>query len=606
MRKQSTARTIDAAESTIDAHAFAENIGRASELWQLILQALGARNLAQPITAGHTDPLSFAESLLHLLRHTRIDGEMLANSQLGLMRDHMKLWQNMTGKLLGKSDGAYIEAAPKDRRFNDEAWQNQPVFDYMKQGYLINARYMQQSVEAIEGLDKHTAHKLTFFTRQLIDALSPSNFFLTNPEAMRALLESNGANLVAGLSHLLADIERGDGKLRISMTDEQAFQLGKNIATSKGSVVYENPLMQLIQYAPAGETVHVIPLLLVPAWINKYYVFDLKPENSMIQWLTKQGYNVFVISWANPDEKLSEKSFEDYLKDGPLAALKVIEEITGTKQTALMGYCLGGTLSAITLAYLRAKGQEKRIASVTYLTTLVDFSEAGDLSVFIDDAQLEALEARMSAKGYLEGQEMATTFNMLRSNDLIWSFVINNYLLGKAPFPFDLLYWNSDSTRMPAKMHAFYLRHMYQKNDLVKPGGITILGVPINLSKIQTPTYILATKEDHIAPWMSAYMATQIYDGPVTFTLADSGHIAGVINPPVKKKYGYWTSTSTHLPVTAEQWLKSVDEKMGSWWPHWSKWQQGFSGKKVKAKKPGSTKHKPIEAAPGRYAKVRA
>lgn len=606
MARSSAARKQPEISAVGDAQLFAENLGRAGDLWQRIWQSLSSHHVAQPMAMGHTDPLSLAESMIHTLRHARLDSEALANSQLGLMRDHLKLWQNMTGKLLGRTHESYIEVNAKDRRFKDEAWQNQPMFDYMKQAYLINARSLQQSLHAIHGLDAHTTQKLDFFTRQLIDALSPSNFMFTNPEAMRTLLESNGENLVKGLEHLLSDIERGHGKLRISMTDENAFELGKNIAATKGSVVYQNKLMQLIQYAPAGEQVYAVPLLLVPAWINKYYVFDLTEQNSMIRWLGKQGYNVFVISWANPDESLAEKGFEDYLKEGPLAALDVIEAITGSEQTALMGYCLGGTLSAITLAYLRAKGEHERIASVTYLTTLIDFENAGDLSVFIDDAQLDALEQRMSTKGYLEGQDMAATFNMLRSNDLIWSFVVNNYLLGKQPFPFDLLYWNSDSTRMPAKMHAFYLRHMYQRNDLVKPGGIKLLGVPINLSKIDTPTYILSTKEDHIAPWTSTYAATQIYDGPVTFTLADSGHIAGVINPPAKKKYGYWTSTSTHLPITAEAWFESVKEHPGSWWGHWSKWQQPFAGKKVKAKKPGNTKFKPIEPAPGKYAKVRA
>ena len=398
---------------------------------------------------------------------------------------------------------------------------------------------------------------------------------------------------------------RGDGQFRISMTDESSFEMGRNIAMTPGKVIYENDLMQLIQYTPIKEQVYSVPLLLVPAWINKYYIFDLTGERSFIHWLTQKGYTVFVVSWVNPDEKLGRKNFEDYLQEGPLTALDVIEDITGSDQTALIGYCLGGTLSSIALSYLKSIKEDHRIASVTYLTTLVDFADAGEISVFIDDSQLESLESRMSERGYLDASEMATTFNMLRANDLIWSFVINNYLLGKQPFPFDLLYWNSDSTRMPATMHAFYLRNMYQKNQLIKPNGLTLLDTPINLTKIKTPSYILATREDHIAPWMSAYVATQTYDGDVTFTLADSGHVAGVVNPPKKKKYCYWTNDA--LPPKAEDWFKTAEEHPGSWWDHWHSWQKALAGDKVKAKKrPGNQRYKPIEPAPGRYAKVKA
>jgi polyhydroxyalkanoate synthase len=420
---------------------------------------------------------------------------------------------------------------------------------------------------------------------------------------MRTMIETNGESVVSGLTMLLADLEKGDGSFRISMTDENAFTLGKNIAATPGQVVYENDLMQLIQYAPATEKVYKTPLLLIPAWINKYYILDLTAERSFVKFLTERGYTVFVISWVNPDEKLGRKRFDDYLREGPLAALDVIESITKVKQTAIVGYCLGGTLTAILLSYLRAIGEESRVVSATYLTTLVDFAEAGEISVFIDDTQLESLEDRMSERGYLQASEMATTFNMLRANDLIWSFMVNNYLLGKHPFPFDLLYWNSDSTRMPATMHAFYLRNMYQQNNLIKPGGITLLDVPINLTKIKTPAYILATREDHIAPWTSAYVATQVYDGDVVFSLADSGHVAGVVNPPAKNKYCYWESAN--VPPKAEDWLKHAKQHPGSWWTHWDRWQAKRLGPKVAGRKPGSTRYKPIEPAPGRYAKVK-
>ena len=603
-----TAPQLPDNEAPLDPQAFALNMTAASDLWQRIVQAAASQSLAKPMTIGHSDPISMAESMFNATRHMSIDPMTLANAQLGLAHDHMKLWQWWTRKLLGRDETPYVETAPKDRRFADASWANGAVFDYIKQNYLVNARWMQNLVGEIEGIDEQTRRKLTFFTRQFIDAMAPSNFAFTNPEVMRRMIDTNGESMVSGLTHLLEDLEKSKGSFQISMTNDDAFTLGKNIAATPGSVVYENDLMQLIQFAPATKTVYKTPLLLVPAWINKYYILDLTQERSFIKWATELGYTVFVIAWVNPDEKLGRKAFDDYLQEGPLAALDVIEHITKSKQTAMVGYCLGGTLTSITLSYLTSIGEADRVASATYLTTLVDFADAGEISVFIDDGQLEALEERMSERGYLEASEMTTTFNMLRANDLIWSFMVNNYLMGKQPFPFDLLYWNADSTRMPATMHAFYLRNMYQQNNLIKPGGITILDTPINLSKIETPSYILATREDHIAPWTSCYAATQVYDGDVTFTLADSGHVAGVINPPVKKKYGYWTSHTKpgdSLPAKPEEWLRTTQEHPGSWWPHWHQWQSKHAGTKVPARKVGNARYKPIEAAPGRYAKVR-
>ncbi len=603
-RPQPAPSEAPSSDRTGDTEAITQNITRAAELWQKIATALANHSLNDPNALNSADSLSFAKSLMEATRNMTIDPAQLMESQMGLLHDHMKLWENITHKLLGKAEPAYIEASPKDRRFRDESWSASTMHDYIKQGYLLNARWLQDTVNNIQGIDPHTARKLNFFTRQFVDAVSPSNFMLTNPEVMRTTLESNGENVVAGMQQLLHDIEKSHGRLRISMTDDKAFTLGKDIATAKGSVVYQNDLMQLIQYEATTKQVHKTPLLLVPAWINKYYIFDLKPESSFIKWLVSQGFTVFVVSWVNPDEKLGRKSFDDYLMQGPLAALDVIEKITGSSSTSIIGYCLGGTLTAITLSYLRSIGQEKRVASASYLTTLIDFTDAGDIQVFIDDAQLGALEERMSERGYLDGADMAATFNMLRANDLIWSFVINNYMLGKTPFPFDLLYWNADSTRMPATMHAFYLRHMYQRNDLVKPGALEICNTPIHVAKIKTPSYMLATREDHIAPWTSAYMASQIYDGKNVFTLADSGHVAGVINPPTKNKYCYWTSDK--LPPKADQWFESAKQFAGSWWPHWASWQQQFTGGKIAARKVGSAKYKPIEPAPGAYAKVRA
>ena len=586
-----------------DAQAFAQNMAQASEVWQRVLQLLMQHNVGKP-SVGHTDPLAYTESLIHTMRHISFDPMKVMESNIALMADHARLAHVMTSKMLGREAKSFVIETPKDRRFKDEAWQENAWFNYLRQSYLINARWLSESTENVQGLDKQSAHKLNFFVRQFVDAMSPSNNMFTNPEVVRATLDTNGENLVRGLNRLHEDIEKGDGKLRITMTDEKAFTLGKDIAATPGSVVYQNDLMQLIQFQATTKQVHEVPVLITPAWINKYYILDLRPENSLVKWLTDHGYTVFIISWVNPDETLARKRFDDYLMEGPLTALNVIADITGCPQTSLVGYCLGGTLTAITLAYLRAQGQDARIASATYLTTLIDFTDAGDLAVFIDDTQLESLEERMQEQGYLDAADMANTFNMLRSNDLIWSFVVNNYLLGKDPFPFDLLYWNSDATRMPATMHAFYLRNMYQQNRLVKPNGLEIAGMPINLTKIKTPTYVLATKDDHIAPWMSTYAATQVYDGPVTFTLADSGHIAGVINSPAKNKYCYWSCDKN--PVKPQQWLENSKQTEGSWWPHWGEWLKQIPGKKVPARSVGNRKYKPIEEAPGSFARVRA
>jgi polyhydroxyalkanoate synthase len=408
---------------------------------------------------------------------------------------------------------------------------------------------------------------------------------------------------VRGLDNLLEDLERGKGKLRIKMTDLEAFEVGGNVAVTPGKVVYQNDLMQLIQYTPTTAKVYRRPLLIVPPWINKYYILDLRPDNSFIAWAVEQGYTVFVVSWVNPDASLAGKSFEDYMGEGVLEALEAIERAVGERQVSAIGYCLGGTLLAATLAYMKATGDE-RITAAIFFVSLVDFAEAGDLSVFIDEEQLDQLERRMEKEGYLEGGAMSTTFNMLRANDLIWSFVVNNYLMGKDPFPFDLLYWNSDSTRMPATMHSFYLRKMYHENLLSQPGGIELRGVPIDLTAIDIPVYILSTKEDHIAPWISTFEATRLYKGPVKFVLAASGHIAGVVNPPSAEKYGYWTKRGK--AASPEAWLERAEAHPGSWWPDWHRWLRPKSGGKVAARSPGDGGLEVIEDAPGSYVKVRA
>jgi polyhydroxyalkanoate synthase len=496
-----------------------------------------------------------------------------------------------------------VKPVPDDRRFRAPEWQESHFFDFIKQSYLLTSNWFLSSVQNTEGLDEKSAQKLAFYTRQFMDALSPTNFAMSNPTVLQETLDSGGENLLNGLRNMLDDLERGGGKLDIRMSDKDDFLVGENIAVTPGKVVFQNDLIQLIQYAPATKTVHTRPMLFVAPWINKFYVLDLKPKNSLIRWAVEQGYTVFAISWVNPDEQLAHKSFEDYMQEGPLAALDAIEAATGEKEVAAVGYCLGGTLLSATLAYMAAT-DDKRITSATFLATLVNFAEPGELGLFIDEEQLASLEEMMHEQGYLDGSEMAATFNLLRANDLIWSFVINNYLMGREPFPFDLLYWNADSTRMPAAMHSFYLRQMYQENALVQPGGITLNGVPIDLRKINVPTYVLAAHEDHIAPWHACFKATGLYSGKIRFVLGQSGHIAGVVNPPEGNKYGYWTGKLTK-DEEPETWFKSAERAEGSWWSDWQRWQSRLAGKKVAAREPGSGKLDIIEDAPGSYVKVR-
>jgi polyhydroxyalkanoate synthase subunit PhaC len=552
---------------------------------------------------GMADPLNIGAAFFEMTARMMADPTRMVQAQLSLWNDYMTLWQRTAQRFLGgEAEPPMVEAQNGDRRFKDAAWTDNTLFDFIKQSYLLTARWMQSTVKNVEGLDDKTARKVDFYTRQFVDAIAPSNFLMTNPEVLKATLESGGENLVRGLQNLLDDLERGKGRLSIRMTDMAAFKIGENIAVTPGKVIYQNDLMQLIQYEPTTETVKRRPLLIIPPWINKFYILDLRPKNSFIKWAVDQGHTVFVVSWVNPDERLALKSFTDYMFEGPLAAFDAMEKATGEREVNVIGYCLGGTLLASTLAYMTAKGDD-RVKSATYFVTMVDFAEAGELSVFIDEEQLAALEERMRTTGYLEGRDMATTFNMLRANDLIWSFVVNNYLLGKDPFPFDLLYWNSDSTRMPAAMHSFYLRNMYQENRLAQPGGITLDGVPIDLTKVKVPSFLLSTREDHIAPWKSTYAAMHLYRGPVKFTLSASGHIAGVVNPP-GSKYGHWENT--RKPKSPEKWLETATLVNDSWWPSWEKWIGKYAGGQVPARRPGDGKLKPLEDAPGSYVTVRS
>jgi len=581
------------------AETFAEVAQRASKLITEHVHRQVKRGVTPP-----QDELGVAQAFMDMMARLMSNPYKLAQAQMNLVWDYFSLWQHSMLRFMGMEAAPVAQPAKDDKRFRDDQWQEHFLFDFIKQSYLITARHVHDVVSNVEGLDETTQKKVNFFTRQYIDAMSPTNFALTNPEVFRETMVSHGQNLVKGLNNLLRDIEEGDGQLRIRMTDTTAFELGRNVATTPGKVVYQNELMQLLQFTPSTKQVLKRPLLIVPPWINKYYILDLREKNSLIKWCVDQGHTVFVISWVNPDETLAEKCFASYVRDGVLAAVDTIVEQTGAKEINAAGYCLGGTLLATTLAYMAAK-KDKRIASGTFFTTMTDFSEPGELGVFIDEDQVTSLERKMFERGYLEGSEMAGTFNMMRANDLIWSFVVNNYLMGKDPFPFDLLYWNSDSTRMPACMHSFYLRNMYMENKLVEPGGVDIDGVPIDLGRIKVPCYFISTLEDHIAPWKSTYLGAKNFGGPVRFVMGGSGHIAGIVNPPAANKYGYWVSPAATLPETADQWLERVEQQSGSWWTDWQAWVTTHNDEKVAARDPEKGDLPVLGDAPGSYVKMR-
>lgn len=592
--------------SVPDMNEFAQNMAKVAQQSQQLISDFLERQNPEDAT-GPVDPMNVGQAFMEMTTAMMTNPSKIMEAQVNLFTNYMSLWQSQSQKLMGVEGEGEGDAKPKkgDKRFKDPAWQENHVFDFIKESYLLTSKWMMDTVHDVEGLDEKTARKVDFYTRQFVDALSPSNFVMTNPVVLKETLATNGQNLVNGLDNVLNDLEKGKGKLAISMTDDSAFEVGVNVATTPGKVVYQNDLMQLIQYAPATEQVHERPLLICPPWINKFYILDLREENSFIKWCVEQGLTVFVISWVNPDGKLANKSFEDYMNEGILAALDAIEEAIGVREVTTIGYCLGGTLMAATLAYMAAKDDD-RIKGTTFFTAQVDFSEPGELGVFIDDEGIKHIESMMEDRGYLDGADMANTFNMLRSNDLIWSFVVNNYLMGKDPFPFDLLYWNSDATRLPKVMHSFYLRQMYRENLLVQPGGLTFNDTPVDLRDVKVPVYLQAGKDDHIAPFRSVFKATKYFSGPTKFMVAGSGHIAGVVNPPAAKKYQYWTNTSRKKYDDPEAWLAEATETPGSWWPDWIKWMQKLSGKKVPARIPGEGGLKAIEAAPGSYVKVKS
>lgn len=521
----------------------------------------------------------------------------LAELQFEYWSNWGRLWQNTLLKMSGEQTQDIFKPEASDRRFKSAEWNENILFDFIKQSYLMTSGWMQRVVRSTEGLDPAMKEQIDFYTRQFSDAMAPTNFVLTNPDVLRETIRTGGENLVEGLENLIEDMERGHGELKISTTNYKAFVPGKNVAATKGAVVYQNELVQLIQYTPTTEKTFKTPLFIVSPWINKYYILDLRPENSLVKWLVDQGHTVFITSWVNPGPELADKGFGDYMHRGVLDCLTHIEKATGEKQTNVMAYCIGGTLLSITLAWLKANKQPDRVKSVTFLTTLIDFRNAGELKLFTDERQIEAMEKTMEETGVLSGDYLQKTFAILRSNDMIWSFVINNYLLGREPFPFDLLYWNEDSTNMPRAMHSFYLRKMYLENKLIEPEGLDIEGVKIDIRTIDTPAYFLSTREDHIAPWKATYSGYAAYTGPKKFTLSASGHVAGIVNPPAANKYCYWSS-SENTP-SPEKWLEHTSETKGSWWTDWQKWIQDYTGGQTTSRQPIDA----IEAAPGSYVK---
>lgn len=586
-----------------DPVVFARAMMEIYEKSQPIFERALQRFMDEDVLNKNLDPLNINPVYAAFMEQLLNDPEKFWEMQTQYWEQWFALWQNSTLRFLGDEEAAKqpaIKPSKGDRRFRDEDWQNNVLFDFIKQSYLLTCNWIDDVIAKTDGLDNLQKDKLAFTARLYANALSPSNFALTNPEVLRETLSSGGQNLIKGFENLVKDLERGDGQLQISTTDYNAFEVGKNLAVTPGHVVYQNDLMQLIQYDPTTKTVFERPLLVIPPWINKYYILDMKPENSFIKWACDQGHTVFVVSWVNPDADLAHKGFEDYMEDGIIAALNAIEAATGAEQANVVGYCLGGTLLAMTLSYLHSKNLDQRVASATFLTTLLDFDQAGELKLFLDPQQIEMIDRQLEATGLFEAKSLQQTFKLLRSNDLIWSFVVNNYLMGREPFPFDLLYWNDDSTNMPARMQSTYLKNMYRDNLLVKAGGMTLKDEPIDLGTIKTPAYFLSTKEDHIAPWLATYAGSQIFGGETRFTLAASGHIAGVVNPPAKGKYCYWDNDKT--PESAESWLASAREHEGSWWPHWQKWIKAYGGKKV----PARSVNNPLEKAPGSYVRKEA
>ncbi|MDP2507026.1 alpha/beta hydrolase [Oceanobacter sp. 3_MG-2023] len=582
---------------------FYEMSGRLAEQYGHLLEKV----VTQP-TSGEDPSASVLSDFSAALQE--VGSAMLNNpnkliaDQMDLMKQQQMLYQNTVLRFLGQAPDPVVTPDPSDRRFKNEEWEENPVFDYIKQLYLIQGNSLMKMISDTDGLSDHTRQKVEYFIRQYVNALAPTNFPTLNPAVIRKTIETGGSNLTKGMEQLMEDIEGSvKGSLNVAMTDTSAFQVGRNIAVTPGKVVYQNDVMQLIQYSPSTDKVFKRPLLVIPPFINKYYILDLREDNSFLKWLVDQGHTVFCISWVNAGSELRDKGFDDYMLEGPIAAVDAIQKATGEKEVNAIGYCVGGTLLASTMAYLKKK-RKSPIKSTTYLATLMDFSEPGEIGVFINETAISALERQMDLVGYYDGRQMAFSFSTLRENDLFWSFFINNYLMGERPAAFDLLYWNTDSTNLPAAMHSFYLRNMYLYNKLIEPDGIMLDGVPIDISKITTPSYFISCAQDHIALWKSTYKGATILGGKNRFVLGGSGHIAGIVNPPHKKKYGYWTNDE--LPEDADEWYKGTTHNAGSWWIDWQEWILKQGGmEEVDARQPGSDELPVIEDAPGSYVQRR-
>ncbi|MCZ8314989.1 class I poly(R)-hydroxyalkanoic acid synthase [Phreatobacter sp.] len=585
----------------LDVERLAGNIARMVELGGKAVAAyLKPRETGEHPTDSPDGVADIAKTLGHVAEFWLKDPARAMTAQTEIATRYMDLWSKSLKSMAGEAVEPAAKPDPRDPRFRDPQWEKNPFFDFLKQFYLVTTGLAEKFVTEAE-LDAHLKHKAAFYAKQIANALSPSNFVVTNPELLRETISSNAENLVRGMKMFAEDIERGGGDLKIRQSDDSQFALGVNLAMTPGKVVFENDLIQLIQYEPTTPSVGKIPLVIVPPWINKFYILDLTQEKSFIRWAVSQGLTVFVVSWVNPDQRHAHKSFDDYMLEGPLAAFRVAGEITGEPKVHAIGYCVGGTLLAVALAYMAARDIDM-VETATFFTTQVDFTYAGDLKVFVDEEQIQTLEKRMAQTGYLEGKQMANAFNMLRSNDLIWSYFVNNYMKGKQPMPFDLLFWNADSPRMPAANHSFYLRHCYLQNDLSQ-GRMVVAGETLDLKTVKVPVYNLAAREDHIAPARSVFVGSQCFGGPVDYVMAGSGHIAGVVNPPEKKKYQFWTGGRPEGAF--EDWVAKAEEHPGSWWPHWREWIRRHDGNEVPARRLGSNAHPPIEEAPGRYVKVK-
>ncbi len=592
-----------AATPTLDFEALSANLAKLAEEGGKALAAY-----LSPIEAGRADPAfadnvgDAARTLGKIAEYWMSDPTRALQAQTGIATHFVDLWGATLRRFSGDDAPEVVPADRSDKRFADPEWRQNPFFDFLRQAYSLTTNWANDLVENAETVDETTRERAKFYLRQIAGAVSPSNFLATNPELLRTTIKENGENLVRGMRMLAEDVEAGKGQLKIRQADASKFELGVNMATTPGKVVFRNDLFELLQYTPTTKSVFRRPLLITPPWINKFYVLDLNADKSFIRWCVAQGLTVFVMSWVNPDARQAEKSFDAYMQEGVLTALDAIEQATGERRVNAVGYCVGGTLLAITLAYMAAT-RDDRIASATLLTTQVDFTDAGDLKHFVDAERIKKIEAAMHEHGFLQGSRMASAFNMLRPNELIWSYVVNNYMKGAEPPPFDLLVWNSDSTRMPKANHSFYLRNCYIENNLSR-GKLDLLGHRLDLSKVTIPIYNLATREDHIAPAKSVFYGGKLFGGDTRFVMSGSGHIAGVVNPATKPKYQYWTNGKPG--VAFEDWVATAAEHPGSWWVDWIKWIETLAPEKVPARRPGAGRLAPLADAPGDYVRVKA